>query len=167
MALGKKGAFLNWKEILAAVTLSLLILLGAFYFGVIKKECEDETCFQKALQKCTPAKYLRLQNLNYYKYTISGIRSGDCKLTVELKKMAVGTEPAKAVLLEGKGMVCKVPKKEIQKIESTQITGLLNYCSGPLKEGMYQLIIEKLYTLVIANLGDVIGKMEETIKGEV
>jgi hypothetical protein len=32
---------------------------------------------------------------------------------------------------------------------------------------MYQLIIEKLYTLVIANLGDVIGKMEETIKGEV
>ena len=156
----------SWKKILVTVTILVIITFFAYYFGFLKKTCTTPECFEESLQKCTPAKYLKLQNLNYYKYSIMGRRGDGCKVDIQLMKMAEGTALDKKTLFEGKAMTCRVPMDKLEAVSSDNIEGILNYCTGPLKEAMYELIIQKLYTIVIANLGDVIGEIQSTIKGE-
>lgn len=173
MATAKNRANINWKtvfswkKILITITILVIITFFAFYFGLLKKTCMTPECFEESLQKCTPAKYLKLQNLNYYKFSIMGKRGDSCRVNVELVKMAEGTALDKRAMFEGKGMVCRVPTDSLAKVKSDNVEGILNYCSGPLKEAMYELIIQKLYTIVIANLGDIIGEIQATIKGEI
>ena len=173
MAAAKKGASLDWrsvfswKKILITITILVIITFFAYYFGFLKKTCATPECFEESLQKCTPTKYLKLQNLNYYKYSIMGWRGDSCKIDVQLMKMAEGTAFDKKALFEGKAMTCRIPMDNLEMVKSDNIEGILNYCTGPLKEAMYELIIQKLYTIVIANLGDVIGEIQSTIKGEI
>ena len=147
--------------------ISFVIIILLFFFGVFKKECKNETCFKKALNDCSPTTYLKLQNLNYYKYTIYKSNGKHCNIKIELKKMATGVDTTKVARLEGKSMKCKIPKTNIQKADTIEISGILNHCTGPLKEGMYEVIIEKLYTLIISNLGNVIGQLETSLKKEI
>ncbi|RME55553.1 hypothetical protein D6777_00145 [Candidatus Woesearchaeota archaeon] len=156
----------SWQKILITLTLFLIVTFFAYHYGYLKKTCNDNKCFNEALDHCTPAKYLKLQNLNYYKYSIMGKRGDNCLIIIELKKMAEGTALEKRTLFEGKGMECKIPDKDLEKLKSENLEGVLNYCSGPLKEAMYELIIQKLYTVIIANLGDIIGEVKSTISGE-
>jgi len=157
----------SWKLLLGIATILLLITFFAFFFGVIKKTCKDDRCFNDALKRCRMANYLKLQNYNYYRYSIEGGEGEYCKLNIKLVKMAAGTPQDKIDLFEGKSMTCKIPRSELSKVQSDKIEGVLKYCTGPLKEAMYQLIIEKLYTLIIANMGEIIGGVEETLAGQI
>ncbi len=157
----------NWKVF--AIIISILVVLSflAFYLGIIKKTCETEDCFSQSLQSCSMTQYLKLQNMNYYRYTIEGKRGDDCLIQVKLVKMAVGTPEDKIKLFEGKSMTCRIPKDKLSTLKSDNVEGMLNYCTGPLKEAMYQLIIEKLYTLIVSNMGDIVGKLEDVLAGNV
>jgi len=160
------GFRLSWKLIFGIISIMIIILFFAYFFGIVKKTCADESCFNDALQKCSMAKYLSLQNYNYYRYTIEGSKGGYCEVRIELVKMALGTPQDKLALFEGKGMTCRVPKAEITKMQGGNVEGILKYCSGPLKEAMYQTIIEKLYTLIISNMGEILGEMEDVLGGK-
>ncbi|MEA3378278.1 MAG: hypothetical protein U9Q69_01430 [Nanoarchaeota archaeon] len=157
----------SWKKALIIITSLILISFFAYHFGYIKKTCTTNECFEDAMKSCSPAKYLKLQNLNYYTYSIKGRRGDFCLIHIELKKMAEGTSLEKKIMFEGKDMKCKVPLRALKDISSSQVEGMLNYCSGPLKESMYELIIKKLYTLIISNMGDIIGEIQSTIAGEI
>jgi len=153
----------SWKLILIALSLFIIITFFAFYFGVIKKTCEDDICFNDALKDCSMAKYLKVQNFNYYKYSIDGNKGDNCKLKIELVKMALGTPQEKIDLFEGKSMMCEVPKDELMKVQSDKIESILTYCTGPLKEAMYEQIIEKLYTLIVSNMGEILYEIEDVL----
>lgn len=161
----RKGVYFplggKWLIILLVICLLVLTL---FYTGVIKKDCSrDKDCFNKALKSCDPAKYLSIRNNNAYSYSIKG-RAGDkCVMVIRMEHMAAGTDMELIELLEGKNMVCRVPKNYLEVDELEQIEDLIHYCTGPLKEGMYELIIEKLYGLIIQNMGDVINEMKDTL----
>ncbi|MBI4154367.1 hypothetical protein HY501_03450 [Candidatus Woesearchaeota archaeon] len=157
----------SWKRVLIVLTVIVFLSFVLFSFGFIKKTCDTEECFIQSLETCSSSKYVRLQNLNYYRYTVRGYSGDKCVVDIELRKMAEGTPEDKVALFEGKGMKCAIPEENIQNLERAEIEKVLNYCTGPLKEAMYQVIIEKLYTLVIANLGEVIGAIEDTLKAEV
>jgi len=166
MAIKEEKQFrFTWKMGLVVFSILIVIVFLAFFFGIVKKTCTDEECFSDALKKCGMARYLKLQNYNYYRYTIEGTRGDECLINVELVKMALGSPQDKIDLFEGKGMTCRVPKKELSLMQSSKIEGMLKYCSGPLKEAMYQLIIEKLYTLIVSNMGQIIGEIEEVMVG--
>jgi len=156
------------KVAIIAITISLLLAIFlAGKFGLIRENCKQDTqCFEKAAKTCQPATYLTLKNLNYYRYTIYGERKGNCEVKIELKKMAVGTPLDRREVLEGKAMECSLPKAKLDDLAKGEITSLLKQCTGPLKEGMYELIIKKLHSIVISNLGDIIGSLEEVLKSE-
>ncbi len=153
----------SWKKLLIAITLIVIITFLLYNFGYIKKTCEDDYCFQSSLASCSPAKYIKLQNMNYYRYSIMGYRTGGCKMDIKLVKMADGTPIEKILKFEGKDMACEIPRDDIRDINATNIEKILPYCSGTLKEAMYEHIIEKLYTIVISNLGDVIGEIRAVL----
>lgn len=161
------GFRFSWKIWLAIASVLVIIVFLAFFFGIVKKTCNGDECFNEALRECSMARYLKLQNYNYYQYSIEGGRGDDCLLDVKLVKMAAGTPPDKIALFEGKDMSCRVPRSELINIETATVEGMLNYCSGPLKEAMYQLIIEKLYTLIVSNMGDIIGEIEDVLAGQI
>lgn len=149
---------------LIIVLVICLLVLSLFYTGVIKKKCgRDKDCFNKALKSCSAATYLSIRNNNAYIHSIKG-KSGDkCILVIKMEHMAAGTDLELIELLEGKSMVCRIPKDTLDVEDLEDIEDLVHYCTGPLKEGMYELIIEKLYGLIIQNMGDVINEMKDTL----
>ncbi len=150
---------------LAIIIVIVLILASLFYFfGIIKPKCSTDQCFNENLQKCSPVKYTRLQNNNLYKYTISRSLGNKCKLTVENKKMAIGTDLDTKNLLEGKSMKCKIPKSKLSEIELDNMKDLLNYCTGPLKEGMYELLLKRMYALVVSQMSGIVKEAEKTLE---
>lgn len=158
---------LDWKFWVLVTIMIAGSLFIAYQFGAFKKTCNDELCFKDALKNCDYAKFLTTKNFNYYTYAINGPTNGDCDLTIKLEKMAAGTPTEKITQFEGKSMRCRIPKSEIAKMEDLNFDKALNYCSGPLKEAMYELIIEKLYSVIIQNMGSIIGAVEDTLRGEV
>ena len=150
---------------LILVTIIVLLLAFSFYFfGIIKPKCNTDQCFNENLQKCSPVKYTRLQNNNLYKYTVSRSLGSKCKLTVENKKMAIGTDFDIKNLLEDKSMKCKIPKSKLSEIELGNMKDLLSYCTGPLKEGMYELLLKRMYSLVVSQMADIVKEAEKTLE---
>lgn len=158
---------ISWKKILIAVTILVIIVFFTYHFGFIKKTCNTADCFEESVRGCSPTKYIKLQNLNYYRYSIKGRRGETCLMEIELRKMAEGTPLEKKTMFEGKSMECRVPLDNLDKVNSDNVEGILNYCTGPLKESMYELIIKKLYTMIISNMGDILGEVQSTIAGEI
>lgn len=155
---------LTWQKILITATIVFIIVIGAFMLGVVKKKCKDEACFNEALRRCSTATYLKLENFNYYAWSINGKTQDSCKINIKLVKMATGTPVDKVQLFEGKEMDCAVPKEIFSKAEGSKVENVLNYCTGPLKEAIYQSIIERLYTVIISNLGGAINEIQRTLK---
>ncbi|HII15639.1 MAG TPA: hypothetical protein HA362_04975 [Nanoarchaeota archaeon] len=158
------GFHFTWAMGLILVTVILLTVFVAYYFGFVKKSCQDDACFDSALQKCSMAVYPKVQNYNYYVYSIDGKSKGMCKIKIQLAKMAAGSPPDKIALFEGKGMDCMVPMEEISSVKSDKVESMLQYCTGPLKEAMYEQIIEKLYTIVVSNMGEILGDIGDTLR---
>jgi len=88
---------------------------------------------------------------------VSGKENGKCALYVEVMQIKKGLTSTQ--VLEGKGMTCYLPIGTIVKPESD-----LNLCTGPLKEEMQGLIIQKVYQYIVQNVGN-IGRDLFSIEG--
>lgn len=152
----RKGLFL--------VLIAAIIIAFIFFFpGIIKKDCkQDKECFSQAFEECKPSKYLVLIDNNYYSYTIKDKNSDSCILRIKLEKMAVGTPIDLLEKFEGKSMTCRIPIERLDT-EIEEISNIINFCTGPLKESIYELIIEKLYGLVLRNMGELISQVQEQL----
>jgi len=145
--------------IITSIIVLFVIFLGFFFF--YKKSCKDEECFNEAMYKCKPATYYGYRNNNLYYYKIS--RSiGTCRLNIKVNRMAIGTDLDLVRLLEGKRMKCNIPKNI--DINLNEMENILNYCSGELKEGLLQLMVERLYALVVRDLSGVVEQAEKLLK---
>lgn len=143
-----------------AIIVGVVLILG--FFMIYKKPCGDEECFNKALMGCSPAKFYGYRNNNLYLYRISRSFGSTCKLYVRVDKMAYGTEPDLIRLLERKSMKCRIVKGSL--ISLTNMENLLDYCHGELKEGLLQLMVERLYALVVRDISGVVKKAEDILK---
>ena len=138
----------------------VFLFLISFYMGVFKTQCKNETCFQDAAALCSPKIYDKSVNNNIYKYTISRSFGEMCKIQISLQKTSIGTEFENKQLIEGKSMECYIPKSKLLEVNFNEIENLLGYCSGPLKEGIYEILIKKMYGVIISNLGDILGELQ-------
>ena len=148
----------KYKVLIIAVVVALVFSALFIY----KKNCKDEECFNEALYQCTPAKYFGYRNNNLYLYKISRSLFRDCNLKVEVERMAIGSDPDLIRLLEKKQMKCKIPKD--MKLTLDKMENLLTYCNGELKEGLYQLMLERLYALVVRDMKGIIDEAEKALK---
>ena len=138
--------------------IALFIIL--YYFGVFKTTCDDDACFKDATTFCSPKKYEKSVDNNIYKYVISRSLGENCKIRVSLERSAEGTDFDTKEKLEGKFMECLVPKAELSAVNFNEVENLLGYCTGPLKEGIYEILIKMMYGIIISYLGEILGEVQ-------
>ena len=145
---------------------SLIIIFLIWFFGfsdIIKKNCKQDTnCFNEALAKCKSVKYIHIEDNNIYDYVIEGSKKDSCIVSIKLRRMGIGTPVDLVNKLEGKNMGCNIPKANLNA-RIDEIKDLLNFCSGNLKEGIYEIIIDRLYGLILKNLGGIITEIDKEI----
>ncbi len=161
----EKGDFaIKTKKFVLPLLLLVIIIIILFYLGIYQKTCLDESCFEKALSKCSSAQYVKQRNNNLYVYTIFNSFKEDCNINIKLEKIAPGSDPDLVKLLEGKSMQCKIPKDILSSTYLDNLDNTLQYCHGELKEGILELIIKKMYTLIIENLDEIKKESKEFLK---
>ena len=79
----------------------------------------------------------------------------ECKLKITMAKATPGAELTLRTSLEGKNMNCIIPRSRLQQQSFSEMDDLAEFCTGPLKEAMYEMIVQRMYSLVIANLGNI------------
>lgn len=162
MAEEKRGISRKLVAFLLIVIASTAIL---YVTGIIRKDCgEDKDCFNSALDKCISARLVTVKNNNVYSYGSRFSFTSNCHVDIKLERLPVGADLELRRLLEGKSMDCKIPKTKLHNADMDRIDDLMSYCHGELKEGLYELIIQRSYGLIISNLGDVVKELQNTLR---
>jgi hypothetical protein len=151
------------QMIIYSLVALLALLLILYFFGVIKKTCSDEECFKEKINSCSPIKYDRQIKNNIYTYEISRSLGNNCKIKISLERSSEGTLIDEKIKLEGKTMKCSIPKEELISLNIDEVENLLQYCTGPLKEGIYEIIIRNMYGVIISNLGEVLSEVQTSV----
>jgi hypothetical protein len=128
--------------VLILVFLAVTIYLNFFY----SKKCKDSECFNSALARCRKAEFQNKNSDATWLYRINGLSRGKCLVTV--KNNWVKLDEAKPI--EGKSMLCSLPKGVVMAPESD-----LNECHGLLKESLQDVIIERMHTYIVQNIGQI------------
>ena len=147
--------------VLIAISLVWLVFFSGYFF---KKNCvDDRTCFNASFSACEPAKFQTIQDSNFYRYTIHGFRGDSCRITVTLEKMAAGTPVQLIDKFEGKSMSCSIPRERLKEGSFEEVEDILNHCTGPLKEAIYELVIDRMYGLILQNFGEILDRVENDL----
>jgi hypothetical protein len=132
------------KIVLVIVVVFVLLYIGWFLFiGYVV--CENRECFDSNLKECIRTKYVGGSSM-IYEYLITGKENDLCNVKVTLLQGELNNQ--NSIRLEGKEMVCSLPFGVVMNPESD-----MGNCQGPLKEGLQDLIIQKLHSYLVQNLG--------------
>ena len=151
------------KRGLVLIVVIILILVSLFYFVFKTNECKTSGCFEDAALNCKKAEInVREANGSISQYTIQGKESGNCLLNIKLEKIGSLSEEMKNKF-EGKDMTCNIPLNEFSRMKIEDMGANLDYCHGPLKEEIYDIVIKKLYNLVIRDMSSVLQEVERVL----
>jgi len=153
------------KMMIKLVTLIVLILIlfGFWLFNRPKNCSSDETCFNSNFIKCNKA-YVVLSDKenNKFNFEIKGHTGNNCIVEAELVSMAESKPLDIRNSLEGKSMTCSIPKDNPSSINN--IENLNDYCTGQLKEASLQITIEKMYSIIVQNIGPLATEFRNVLK---
>jgi hypothetical protein len=138
---------LTINVILLAIVLILLIAL-VYYFYFSPKKCNDESCFTSSLARCDKSTYTQDKSSEVIRYDIKGARDWQCEIQVQVQQIKTG--PAELRIIEGKNMLCLIPLGSIVD----PVRDLKN-CHGLLKEEIQDIMIQRLHSQIIENLGQI------------
>lgn len=141
-----KKAGVGKKILLVAV---VVVLAAAIYFTFFfSYKCDDMACFQTHQEKCAKTKFVNDLEDAAWKYFIKKKSNGECVVNVELLQVKKGSLDLQK--LEGKNMDCYLKLGDTASPESD-----ISNCHGLLKEGMQDMIINKMYSYILDNLGEI------------
>ena len=136
--------------------IALVVFTGYFLF-IYPKPCADTNgeCFAEAMAKCKKVSWVRDDAQASWGYIIKGTAQGDnCRVEIKLLKMKQGTIDSEK--LQGKEMVCVIPKTETQFPEKD-----ISRCSGQLREELQDLIIQRMHNYLLQNVGEIKTEFQE------
>ena len=138
------------RAIIALFILSLfMILIAAFYFFVYFKPCNDKACFIDSLRKCKRVAFVKEDAEAAWLYRIiSNTENQNCNVEITLLKVKEGDLDSER--LQAKKMICITPKTGVDSPEKD-----VSKCSGLLKEEMQTIIIERLHSYILQNIGEI------------
>ena len=153
---------------LPRIAILLLIIFGlflsAYYLGYTREYCgKDKDCFLSHAKTCSPAEVYVSRSNNVYHYIIFPTIKNKCKLSITFERAQEGTSEEHARLLEGKSMTCLIPKSNLESVNPIEMEDVIDYCSGPLKEGLYEMIIKRMYEFVIINIGEITEELQNAM----
>ncbi|MBU1245511.1 MAG: hypothetical protein KKH88_02240 [Nanoarchaeota archaeon] len=159
----QKNSFLGLLLFRIIPIILVLIILVLIVKLPHKTNCgNDLNCFNQLASECRPSKVNVIQEENTFEYAIEGLENDNCILTISVVEVSEEASPETTILLEGKSMECSVPI-ENDLVNIQQNGDILSYCTGPLKESMYELIIQKMYGVIAQNLGSVISEVKNVL----
>ena len=150
------------KRGLIVIIIGVLIILSIFYLIFNTKNCENVGCFEAAAVKCKKATIDIKEGDSISQYTIKGDKKNNCILQIKIKEMSALSQEIKQKF-EGKSMLCEIPKNEFSRMKIEDMGSNLDLCHGPLKEEMYDVVIKKLYNLVVRDMSSILEEVERTL----
>ncbi len=146
------------KKIFIILMILLVLFLGtAIYFTFFfSYSCNDLSCFKSHQEKCTRTEYIKDSSTATWLYKIKGKEKKDCKIEVKVLQMKKGS--LDKIRLEGKSMDCYLPLGSLKNPEAD-----LSFCNGVLKEEIQNLMIKKLYSYVIDNIGEISKELNKEL----
>lgn len=139
--------------IIGVIIVIMIALYFTFYYSYT---CDDLTCYEAHQQKCSKTKFVNDAEDTVWKYFIKGNTDGKCEVEVTVLTIKQGDVAQKK--LEGKSMTCLLPKGSISMPESD-----IARCHGVLKEELQNLIIQKLHSYILENLGTISSELQQAI----
>ncbi|RMD66473.1 hypothetical protein D6817_04005 [Candidatus Pacearchaeota archaeon] len=131
----------------AVLALVFLVVALKFTFFAVK-DCGSFECFQDSLKRCERARYVNDAVEASWEYETIGREGGACKVNVRFLQPKEGELALQK--LSGLEMVCYIPLGVGDYPEKD-----LNKCTGKLKEEMQAIIIKRLHTYILQNLGEI------------
>ncbi len=131
----------KWFSLLVIIGIILSVWLIFFNY----KNCKDKSCFDASLKACDKATFVNEGSI-VFGYKING-RIGD-RCSVDVKLLHGKLNNKDFLQLKGQSMTCLLPFGVVMAPE-----GDINMCHGLLKEGLQDLIIRKMHTYLVQNLG--------------
>jgi hypothetical protein len=145
--MNKRGMSTRALIIIFSIALAIALILALYMTFFSFKTCDNFDCFQKEMKECNRVVYINEEPEASWKYYINGEENDKCVVEVTLlqaKKGELGIDK-----LEGLSMKCSYnigvanyPEKDLVK------------CSGKLREELQTIIINKLHSYILGNLGE-------------
>ena len=127
----------------------LLFIVGIIYYSYEFDCGESKSCYDRHMESCKRTKLTTYDEGSTFIYQIARSQGGNCIVDITLSSMPEEADEDSQLLFEGKSMTCSIPK-------GTEFyTETLPYCTGPLKEAIYELTIQKMYNILAQSLGDI------------
>lgn len=131
----------------------IAILALGYYLFFFEKYCSDEVCYKTAFDKCKKAAFIKEDATASWLYRITGKSGDNCKVSVTLTKLKEGSIENER--LQGKTMICVVNKDN-----SLTPEGDLTVCSGLLKEQMQEILLQKMHSYILKNVGEIDNELK-------
>lgn len=144
------------KSVLFLIVVLVVAVVAVYFTFFYTKKCDSRGCFNLAMEKCSKVSFLDDAEDATWLYKIKGKSQDDCMVYVELVKIKKGS--VEMLRLENKDMECLVP---IGSVASPQDN--LGNCHGLLKEEMQNMIIKKLHSYIVDNLGEISEELEKVV----
>ena len=155
---------MNKRVLILIIFLVIIISLASYFMFFKTKNCDTVGCFEKSAAECKRAKIYTQENggtVTFYK--VKGRDGDNCKLYVKIVETNAELDPETASIFKNKDMNCKIPLNKFSIMTLDEMGSDLDYCTGPLKEEMYGVLVKKLYKLVLDDLGLVLEEVERVI----
>lgn len=138
-----KGAWFWIMVVLVIILLSFFIWANFFYY----KPCENTFCFEDYLKDCQRARFISAGDINM-EYLIQGKVGDKCRVVAKLRSADLSIKDSEKLV--GKEMTCEFQAGLIIYPENQ-----INLCHGLLKEGLQDLLIDKLHKYIIQNIEEI------------
>lgn len=148
----KKKVFIWIFTILFLIVLPIAIYFTFFFYY----DCADYACFLSHQIKCDKTKFTNNLEDATWKYRVLGKDSESCQIEVTLLSVTKGS--VELGKLQGKSMVCDLEIGSNLKPEAD-----VSKCHGILKEELQQLMINKLHSYIISNLGSLGEELQKVL----
>jgi len=139
----KKHSKKKWPIILIVLMTAVWAIWIVFFSYT---NCNNWNCFNSNLENCNRVKFIGESNGLVFEYIILGSSEDICNVNIKLLQGELSNQDS--IKLENQEMICSLPLGVAIIPESN-----IGNCHGLLKEGLQDLIIKKLYTYLVQNLG--------------
>lgn len=127
----------------------VVIVLGFIFLKVTyTKVCDNDECFSTSLATCEKSEYTKVSTDATWYYKIVGLEGDKCNVYVKLAQLRKGS--VEIVKLEGKDMNCYLPYSVVESPQKE-----LELCHGLLKEEIQGILLQKMHSYLLENLGKI------------
>ena len=138
------------------IVIVVIAAVAAYFFFIHTKICDSKECFESSLETCSRAEYLEDGEDATWQYTIIGESGGECVVNSQILQVKTGTIDLEKI--QGLDMDCSLPLGYVASPSED-----LTRCHGLLKEEMQDMIIRKMHSYILTNVGRISEELNKAV----